>query len=73
MKAKRTFEEEKADTRVEISFGSVYESLGFKNHAEMATKADLVMEISKAIKKESLPKSKVPSYLTSLSQNYLSF
>jgi predicted XRE-type DNA-binding protein len=36
----------------EISTRSVYADLGFENHKEMATKADLVMEISSAIKKK---------------------
>ncbi len=35
-----------------ISSRSVYADLGFENHKEMATKADLVMEISSAIKKK---------------------
>lgn len=54
MKSKRMFKEEKADTRAEISYGSVYESLGFEDHEDMATKADLVIEIGKAIKKGKL-------------------
>jgi len=54
MKKERIFEEELADTNVEISSGSVYADLGFKNHKEMETKSNLVMEISKAIKKRKL-------------------
>lgn len=38
----------------EISSRSVYADLGLKNHVEMETKANLVMEISKAIKKKEL-------------------
>ena len=54
MKKERTFEEEMADTRVEISSNSIYAELGFKNHKEMETKSNLVMEIQKAIKKKKL-------------------
>lgn len=54
MKKERTFEAEIADTRVEIGNGSVYEDLGLKNYKEMETKADLVIEIGKAIKKKKL-------------------
>lgn len=54
MKKERTHEEELADTGVEISSGSVYADLGLKNHEEMETKSNLVMEISKAIKKRKL-------------------
>lgn len=51
---KRTYEEEIADERVEIGSGSVYADLGLKNHDEMETKSNLVMEISKAIKKKKI-------------------
>lgn len=54
MKRKTTHEEELADNRVEIGSGSVYADLGFKNHEEMETKSNLVMEISKIIKKKKL-------------------
>lgn len=54
MKKKVTHEEELTDNRVEISSGSVYADLGFKNHEEMETKSNLVMEISKVIKKKKL-------------------
>jgi predicted XRE-type DNA-binding protein len=54
MKKQRTHEEEMADTRAEIGTGSVYEQLGFKDYKEMETKAILVMEISRAIKKNKL-------------------
>lgn len=54
MKKERTFEEEMADTRAEIGTGSVYTDLGIKNHEEMETKADLVMEIGKIIKQKKL-------------------
>ena len=52
MKNKTTHEEELADNRVEIGSGSVYADLGLKNHEEMETKSNLVMEISKVIKKK---------------------
>lgn len=54
MKRERTYDEEMADTRVEIGSGSVYADLGFKNPEEMEIKSNLVMEISKAIKKKKL-------------------
>ena len=44
MKKERTYNEELADTRAEISYNSVYADLGFKNHEEMETKSNLVME-----------------------------
>lgn len=52
MKKKVTHEEELPDNRVEIRSGSVYADLGFKNHEEMETKSNLVMEISKVLKKK---------------------
>lgn len=54
MKKKVIHEEELIDNRVEISSGSVYADLGYKNHQEMETKSNLVMEISKVIKKKKL-------------------
>ena len=54
MKKKPTHQEELADDRVEIGSGSVYADLGYKNHEEMETKSNLVMEISKAIKKKKI-------------------
>lgn len=44
---------EDTSTHVEIGDGSVYEQLGHKDYREMETKAVLVMEISKTIKKKS--------------------
>jgi predicted XRE-type DNA-binding protein len=41
-------------SKSQISEGSVYDDLGFKNHEEMETKADLVIEISNAIKMKKL-------------------
>lgn len=54
MKKQKSYEDELADTRIEIGSGSVYADLGFKNHKEMETKSNLVIEISKAIKKKKL-------------------
>lgn len=54
MKKEKTFEEELADTKVEIGHGSVYADLGLKNYEEMETKSNLVIEIGKAIKKRKL-------------------
>lgn len=54
MKKERSYEEEIADTRAEISSEGIYADLGFKDYKEMETKADLVMEISNIIKKKKL-------------------
>jgi predicted XRE-type DNA-binding protein len=54
MKKEENIEEEMNDIRVEIGTGSVYRDLGLKNHEEMETKSNLVMEISKIIKKRKL-------------------
>jgi predicted XRE-type DNA-binding protein len=53
-KKEKTIEEERNDTRVTIGSGSVYADLGMKNHQEMETKSNLVIEISKAMKKKKL-------------------
>ena len=45
-------------TKSEISSKGVYSDLGFENHEEMATKADLVIEIRKAIKMKKLTQTK---------------
>jgi predicted XRE-type DNA-binding protein len=50
----KTFEEELADTRASLESGSVYQQLGMKSHKDMETKADLVIEIEKTIKKKRL-------------------
>jgi len=54
MKNKKTHEDEMADACAEIVEGSVYEQLGYKNHKEMETKANLVMEINNAIKNKKI-------------------
>lgn len=54
MKKEKTFPEEISDIRAEIGEESIYAQLGFKNHKEMETKSNLVMEIGKAIKKKKL-------------------
>lgn len=41
-------------SKSQISEGSVYVDLGLENHKEMETKADLVIEISNAIKMKKL-------------------
>lgn len=71
MKKKRTYKDELEDTRVEIGSGSVYADLGFKNYEEMETKANLVIEISKAIKKKKLTQAQAAE-LFSISQPKLS-
>ncbi|MEI8300402.1 MAG: helix-turn-helix transcriptional regulator [Chlamydiota bacterium] len=63
MSKKKIDEKEIEDTTVEIGSGSVYADLGFKNHEEMQTKADLVIEISKAIKKKKLTQIQVAEIL----------
>ncbi len=40
--------------KVKISFGSVYDDLGYKEPDEMKTKANLIIEISKTIKCKNL-------------------
>lgn len=54
MKKEKKCDEELADTRTDIGFGSVYAPLGYKNHKEMETKSNLVKEVGKAIKKKRL-------------------
>jgi predicted XRE-type DNA-binding protein len=71
MKKERTYEEEVLDTRVEIGSGSVYADLGLKNHEEMETKSNLVMEICKAIKKKKLTQTQAAE-IFSISQPKLS-
>ena len=71
MKKERTYEEELGDTSIEISSDSVYADLGLKNHQEMEKKSNLVMEISKAIKKRKLTQTQAAE-LFSISQPKLS-
>jgi predicted XRE-type DNA-binding protein len=54
MKVKKNYEDELADTHVEMSRESVYADLGFVNPNEMETKANLVIELSKSIKKKKI-------------------
>ncbi len=51
---KRKTHDDTSEPRAEIGSGSVYEDLGYKNYKEMETKATLVMEIHKAIKRKKL-------------------
>ncbi len=46
-----------------MGLGSVYEQLGYKDHKEMETKATLVMEITKAIKKKKFTQTKAAEIL----------
>lgn len=59
----RTFEKEMADIRTEIGTGSVYQQLSIKNYKDMETKADLVMEIDKSIKKRKLTQTEAAELL----------
>lgn len=54
MKKRRSSKKKKDDTGIEIGFGSVYEQLGFRNHEEMLTKANLVTEINNEIKNKNI-------------------
>lgn len=54
MKKKSMHAEDSVDEGVEISSKSVYADLGFKNHEELEAKSNLVIEISKVIKKKKL-------------------
>lgn len=71
MKKERTYEKEMADTSAEISSGSVYEQLGYKDHREMETKANLVVEINSAIKNKRITQTEAAEIL-GLSQPKLS-
>lgn len=51
------------NTRVKKEVRSVYADLGYKNHKEIATKADLVIEIDKTIKKKKLTQTKAAEIL----------
>ena len=50
-------------SKAKISSGSVYADLGYKDHEEMETKANLTIEIDKAIKKKKLTQTKAASIL----------
>ncbi|OJU80333.1 MAG: hypothetical protein BGO10_00285 [Chlamydia sp. 32-24] len=54
MKRRVTNEEELTNERVEMSSESIYAELGYKNYEEMETKSNLVIEISKAIKRKKI-------------------
>lgn len=49
--------------RIKISSGSVYADLGYKDYEEMETKANLVVEINKEIKKKKLTQAKAAKIL----------
>ena len=59
MKKHKARKTEGASARAEIGNGSAYEQLGYKDYKEMETKAVLVMEISKTIKKKKLTQTAV--------------
>jgi predicted XRE-type DNA-binding protein len=63
VKKRRAHAEEMADTRVEMGEGSIYEQLGYKEHKEMETKATLVMEITKAIRKKKITQTEAAEML----------
>ncbi len=50
-------------TRVKTGIRSVYADLGYKNYRNMETKADLVIEIDKTIKKRKLTQTKAAEIL----------
>ena len=47
------------DIRAEVGSGSVYADLGFKNYKDMETKANLVIEMIKVIKRKKLTQTQV--------------
>ncbi len=49
--------------KIEVSSGSAYADLGYKNYQEMETKADLTIEINKEIKKKKLTQTKAAKLL----------
>jgi predicted XRE-type DNA-binding protein len=50
-------------SKVKISIASIYSELGYINHEEMETKANLTMEISKTIKNKKLTQTKAAKKL----------
>jgi len=50
-------------SKTQISGSSAYVDLGFKNHEEMETKADLVIEIANAIKMKKLTQTQTAKIL----------
>ncbi|MBF8263127.1 MAG: helix-turn-helix domain protein [Parachlamydiales bacterium] len=63
MKKKKANKEGSAETRPKTGVKSVYEELGNKDFKEMETKAILVMELSKTIKKQKLTQTAVAEVL----------
>lgn len=68
---RKAIQEELIDTRAEVETGSVYQQLGMKDYKDMETKADLVMEIEKSIKKRKMTQTKA-ALLLGISQPKLS-
>ncbi len=61
------------DAHAEWGTGSVYADLGYKDHEEMETKSDPVIEIGKAMKKKNSLKRKLPKFWAFPSLNYRNF
>lgn len=62
---KRPIRKNKIEENIEaeIGSGSIYADLGYKNFEEMETKANLVIEIAKAIKKKRLTQTQAAKIL----------
>lgn len=62
---KKSIHKNKVEEEIEseISSGSIYAQLGYKNHEEMETKSNLVIEIAKAIKKKKLTQTQAAKIL----------
>jgi predicted XRE-type DNA-binding protein len=61
---KKSVKKKKAlDDSAEIESGSIYQQLGYTNYEEMETKANLVIEISKVIKKKRLTQTRASKVL----------
>lgn len=63
--------EDLEDIKVHVGQGNVWADLGYKNHEEMATKANLVIELGKIIKKRKLTQTEAAEII-GLSQPKLS-
>src|SRR5262249_16767776 len=63
MKKRKSKKKKNDDTNIEIGFGSIYEQIGFRNHEEMLTKANLVTEINNEIKKKNITQAEAAKIL----------
>lgn len=70
-KEEKEKESNKEDFEIIVGSGSVYADMGYENYKEMETKADLVIEILKAMKKKKLTQRKAAE-LFGISQPKLS-